>query len=186
MAVARMETCEDVGELARELGVRPRCLYKWRRKLEMVEPGQEASRPSTHASAHRKEIHRLKQLLAEKTLEVDFFKGALQKIEARRQRNSGSGENGIYDQIREVMSLQGSLSIERMCQMVPVSRRPVFTVRCRSEQPVEEEMEVRICDSADRRGAPPPLRVSTDHAPSCGGVGMLVNHKTCVADPAGR
>ena len=50
MAVARMETCEDVGELARELGVRPRCLYKWRRKLEMVEPGQEASRPSTHAS----------------------------------------------------------------------------------------------------------------------------------------
>jgi transposase-like protein len=69
MAVARMETCEDVGELARELGVRPRCLYKWRRKLEMVEPGQEASRPSIHASAHRKEIHRLKQLLAEKTLE---------------------------------------------------------------------------------------------------------------------
>jgi transposase-like protein len=67
-----METCENVGELARELGVRPRCLYKWRRKLEMVEPGQKASRPSTHASAHRKEIHRLKQLLAEKTLEVDF------------------------------------------------------------------------------------------------------------------
>ena len=50
MAVERMETCDDVGELARELGVRPRCLYKWRRKLEMVEPGQEASRPSTHAS----------------------------------------------------------------------------------------------------------------------------------------
>ena len=91
-AVERMETCEDVGELARELGVRPRCLYKWRRKLEMVEPGQEASRPSTHASAHRKEIYRLKQLLAEKTLEVDFFKGAWQKIEARRQRNSDSGE----------------------------------------------------------------------------------------------
>jgi hypothetical protein len=48
--------------------------------------------PSTHASAHRKEIHRLKQLLAEKTLEVDFFRGALQKIEARRQRSSDSGE----------------------------------------------------------------------------------------------
>jgi transposase-like protein len=78
-AVERMEICEDVGELARELGVRPRCLYKWRRKLEMVEPGQESSRSSTHASAQRKEIHRLKQLLAEKTLEVDFFKGALQK-----------------------------------------------------------------------------------------------------------
>jgi hypothetical protein len=87
-----METCEDVGELARELGVRPRCLYKWRKKLETIEPGQEASRPSTHASAHRKEIHRLKQLLAEKTLELDFFRGALQKVEARRQKRDETGE----------------------------------------------------------------------------------------------
>ena len=92
MAVDRMETCEDVGELARELGVRPRCLYKWRKKLETVEPGQESSRPSTHASAHRKEIHRLKQLLAEKTMEVDFFRGALQKVEARRQKRGETGE----------------------------------------------------------------------------------------------
>ena len=92
MAVERMETCEDVGELARELGVRRGASTSGARSWKSIEPGQEASRPSTHASAHRKEIHRLKQLLAEKTLEVDFFKGALQKIEARRQRNSGSGE----------------------------------------------------------------------------------------------
>jgi len=43
MAAERVETCEEVGELARELGVRPRCLYKWRRKLEMVEPGLKSS-----------------------------------------------------------------------------------------------------------------------------------------------
>src|ERR1700730_18119397 len=96
MAVERMETCDDVGELARELGVRPRGLYKWRRKLEMVEPGQEASRPSTHASAHRKEIHRLKLLLAEKTMEVDFFRGALQKVTARAQKRGETGETGSY------------------------------------------------------------------------------------------
>jgi len=36
MAVDRIEICEDVGELARELGVRPRCLYKWRKKLESL------------------------------------------------------------------------------------------------------------------------------------------------------
>ena len=92
MAVERMKSSDDVGELAQELGVTRRCLYKWRRKLEIVEPGEEALRPSTHASSHRKEIHRLKQLLAEKTLEVDFFKGALQKVEARRQKSGISGE----------------------------------------------------------------------------------------------
>jgi transposase len=92
MAVERMRVCESVGELAKELGVTQRCLYKWRTKLEAVEAGEEASRPSTHASAHRKEILQLKRLLAEKAMEVDFLKGALQKIEARRQRSSDSGE----------------------------------------------------------------------------------------------
>jgi transposase len=92
MAVERLRTCEDVSELARELGVTRRCLYKWRTKLEAVEPGEEASRPSTHTSSHRKEIHQLKRLLAEKAMEVDFLKGALQKVEARRQRSGGTGE----------------------------------------------------------------------------------------------
>ena len=92
MAVERMRTCESVTELARELGVRPRCLYKWRAKLEAIEQGEEAARPSTHAAAYRKENQRLKRLLAEKTLEVDFFKGALQRIEARRRKSGASGE----------------------------------------------------------------------------------------------
>ena len=92
MAVERMRTCESVDELARELGVRPRCLYKWRAKLEALELGEEAARPSTHAAANRKENLRLKRLLAEKTLEADFFRGALQKVEARRQKSNSSGE----------------------------------------------------------------------------------------------
>jgi transposase len=94
MAVERMRTCESVDELARELGVRPRCLYKWRAKLEALEIGEEAARPSTHAAAYRKENLRLKRLLAEKILEVDFFRGALQKVEARRQKSGETGETG--------------------------------------------------------------------------------------------
>jgi len=39
----------------------------------------------------RNEVNRLKRVLAEKTLEIDFFKGALQKIEARRQQQDESG-----------------------------------------------------------------------------------------------
>jgi hypothetical protein len=31
-------------------------------------------------------------VLVDKTLELDFFKGALQKVEARRQKNGISGE----------------------------------------------------------------------------------------------
>ena len=40
------------------------------------------------------------------------------------------------------MSLQGSLSIERMCQLVPVSRRSFYR-SLKEQQPAEEELEVR-------------------------------------------
>jgi hypothetical protein len=36
-------------------------------------------------------MHQLKRVLVDKTLEVDFFKGALQKVEARRQQSGLSG-----------------------------------------------------------------------------------------------
>ena len=90
-AVERMKTCESVDDLAKDLEVSRRCLYKWRTKLEAAEPGEEAVGPSTHASAQRKEILQLKRLLAEKAMEVDFWKGALQTVEARRQCSSGPG-----------------------------------------------------------------------------------------------
>jgi putative transposase len=40
------------------------------------------------------------------------------------------------------MPLQGSLSIERMCQLVPVSRRSFYR-SLKEQQPAEEELEVR-------------------------------------------
>lgn len=45
----------------------------------------------TDLEALRRENGHLKRLLAEKALEVDFFKGALQQVEARRR---GRGEPG--------------------------------------------------------------------------------------------
>jgi hypothetical protein len=62
-------------------------LYRWRDELDPIEPtGEESPPQNARESTLRKEVHPLKQLLAEKVLEVDFFKAALQKVEARRQR----------------------------------------------------------------------------------------------------
>ena len=92
MAVERMRSSDNIGDLAEELGVGRRVLYKWRTKLDHLEPGEEAPRTNSHESSHRQQVHQLKRLLAEKTMEVDFFKGALQKVEARRQKSGLSGE----------------------------------------------------------------------------------------------
>src|SRR5215469_15723670 len=88
MVVERLKSCDNIAALAQELGLHRRLLYKWRDQLEPVEHGEPV--PSTPEL--RQQVRQLKRLLAEKTMEVDFFKGALQKVEARRQRSSNSGE----------------------------------------------------------------------------------------------
>jgi hypothetical protein len=58
--------------------------------MEPIDDGQGPPANSREREL-RKEIRDLKQLLADKTLEVDFFKGALQKVEARRRSSGSSG-----------------------------------------------------------------------------------------------
>src|SRR5262245_39891979 len=93
MAVQRMRDCENIGTLAKELGVHRRMLYKWRDQLEPADGGdsQQPQNPGRQSTLRQENTQR-KRALADKTLEVDFFKGALQKIDGRRQRSKGSGE----------------------------------------------------------------------------------------------
>ena len=90
MAVDRLNQCDNIGELAKELGIHRRLLYAWREKLAPLEHGDGPPGTSREATL-RKEMSHLKQVLAEKVLEVDFFKGALQHVEARRQRSGKAG-----------------------------------------------------------------------------------------------
>jgi transposase-like protein len=89
-AERRLARGENVRKLARELGVNWRTLYRWRDRFNPTVNRPEGS--SAETEALQQKVQRLSQLLAEKTLEVDFFKGALQKVEARRQRKASSGE----------------------------------------------------------------------------------------------
>ena len=91
MAVERLKSCDNIVALSRELGVHRRLLYKWRDQLDPAEIAEESPPQTSRESTLRKEVNQLKRLLAEKAVEVDFFKGALQKIEARRQQSDGSG-----------------------------------------------------------------------------------------------
>jgi transposase-like protein len=91
MAVERLKTCDNIVALSKELGVHRRLLYKWR---DQFAPFDESAEPVTGSSPQatlRRKLHQLKRVLVDKTLEVDFFRGALQKVEARRQQIGRSG-----------------------------------------------------------------------------------------------
>ncbi|MGA9255373.1 MAG: transposase [Candidatus Sulfotelmatobacter sp.] len=91
VAVERLKSCDNIVALLRELGVHRRLLYKWRDQLEAAEMPEGSLSQNSRESTLRKEVHQLKRLLADKAVEVDFLKGALQKVEARRRQSGASG-----------------------------------------------------------------------------------------------
>jgi putative transposase len=107
-----------------------------------------------------------------------FFQRCLAKSRGSTPEARRNWRDGIYERIREVMPLQGSLSIERMCQLVAVSRRSFYRA-LKDGQPVEEEMEVRsviqqIALEHRRRYGYRRITAELHHR------GMQVNHKRVV------
>jgi transposase-like protein len=98
-AIERLKSCETIVGLAKELGVDRRQLYRWRAMLE--QPESQTPAPATEReSLLQAENAQLKRALGEMALEVDFFKGALHKIAARRQSKDGSGETASTNRSR--------------------------------------------------------------------------------------
>lgn len=90
MAMERMKDCASVSARADELGIHRTVLYHWERQLRAAASDSSARAATSPVRELRHQVRELKRALAEKTLEVDFFKGALQEVEARRQGSKGS------------------------------------------------------------------------------------------------
>lgn len=90
MVVEQMKQSNNIVALAKELGLERRLMYRWWGQLE---PEHRAERPPsvTEEAKLKQRVGQLERALADKTLELDFFKGALQKVEARRRQRRNSG-----------------------------------------------------------------------------------------------
>lgn len=95
-AIRRVQNGERLVEVAQNLDVHKRLIYAWIAAEKRAQIGartkSRAKAPEPGYESLRRENQQLKQALANKTLELDFFKGALQKVEARRQSGSTAGE----------------------------------------------------------------------------------------------
>ena len=107
-AVERMNSCDNVLRLARELRLNRGLLYKWRHRLDPAndQAQSEATVRNSTESTLRMEIDKLKRLLANKTVEVDFFRGALQKSRGSTPEQRYLWRAGVYDAIRDVVARQ--------------------------------------------------------------------------------
>lgn len=93
VVVERMKGCNNITALARELGVERKSLYLWREQLDPESVIKRKTGPpgKSREAELEQEVSRLKRVLADKTLELDFFKGALQKVEERRRQSKNFG-----------------------------------------------------------------------------------------------
>jgi transposase len=88
-----MKGCNNITALAEELGVERKTMYLWREQLDPESVIKRKSGPpgKSREAELEQQVSRLKRVLADKTLELDFFKGALQKVEERRRQSKSSG-----------------------------------------------------------------------------------------------
>jgi transposase-like protein len=93
--VERMKTCENIGALARELKLQRKLLYTWKYQFEGRPEPRHAklgiAAEDRKEKQLRDEITKLKSVLADKTLEIDFFRSALLKVKEGRQRSIETG-----------------------------------------------------------------------------------------------
>src|ERR1700742_2972162 len=88
-AVRRLEQGVSITEVARALEVNPNVLHRWRREFRQgpgnVFPGQGKARWSEGRIAE------LERKVGQQTLEIDFLKGCLQRIEQQRMLQALTG-----------------------------------------------------------------------------------------------
>jgi transposase-like protein len=88
-AVRRIQAGEPVARLARELEVNPGELYRWCREQEKFGTG--AFMGSGHKQAAADRVAELERKIGQQTLEIDFLKRALQRVEGQRQLRALAG-----------------------------------------------------------------------------------------------
>ena len=124
-AVRRLEQGVSIGEAARALEVNPNVLHRWRREFRQgpgnVFPGNGKQRWSEGRIAE------LERKVGQQTLEIDFLKGCLQRIEEQRMLQAlKTWKSAVYRKVQEEMKADRGLTIARMVELGGVSRASFY------------------------------------------------------------
>ncbi len=111
MAVERFELCESPRSLAEELGVERAMLYRWQKQLrgggELRPSGRPAGTTKAKPPAEPKDLQaaqrriaELERVVGQQRLEIDFFRGALHRVEELRRARSAPGVTASTHKLR--------------------------------------------------------------------------------------
>ena len=81
-AIRRLQSGQRIAEVARALEVHPSELHRWRHELE--DHGERAFSGVGQKRAEESRVAELERKVGQQTLEIDFLKRALQRVEEQR------------------------------------------------------------------------------------------------------
>jgi len=97
-ALGQIDAGETIARVARDLGVSRKTIYQWRDQLRQDgelsdKPSERVPRPELPAELvrARERIAELERKIGQQQVELDFFRGALRRIEASHRPNDGPG-----------------------------------------------------------------------------------------------
>lgn len=107
-ALERIRRGETIASLSQEFGVHRQLIYKWKDAYRDGVVPAPVGRPAkavalarravgdgpSELEAARRRVAELERKVGQQALELDFFRGALRRIEASRQPSNGPGETG--------------------------------------------------------------------------------------------
>jgi transposase len=89
-AIRRLEMGSSIAEVARAFEVNPNVLHRWRREFRDG-PGNAFSGTGNRRWEENR-VAQLERKIGQQTLEIDFLKGCLQRIEEQRQLQAITGK----------------------------------------------------------------------------------------------
>ena len=124
----------------------PKTEHRWR---------QECRRgPGNAFSGHGKprwsegRIAEWERKIGRQTLEIDFLKGCLQRIEEQRMLQGMKWKSAVYRKVQEEVKAQRGLTIERMVKLGRVSRSDFY--RFAEDRPPAPNRDLDLRDSLQR------------------------------------
>ena len=151
MAVERMKRATTSSRFQRTWGSIDGCCIKLARSIEPIEGRQgHAGKSKERESALRKVEPPTKAAGGGENAGSGFFQRCLAKSRGSTPEQRRPGATASTTKSGELMSMQGNLSIERMCQLAQVSRAGFYRSLAGAEAGGRRDGSA-VGDSADRR-----------------------------------
>jgi transposase len=130
-AIQQLDKGSSAAEVARAFEINPNPLHRWRKEFRHG-PGNAFSGPGKRRWEEPR-IAQLERKVGQQTLEIDFLKGCLQRIEEQRMLQALTGRPPLVHYIQKQIEEGGAMTALRICALGQITRARLYRLAPEAE-----------------------------------------------------